>query len=215
MDYRPAVHRRRPGRLRRGDRRGQKGLENRGGGNGPAWAAPACSAAASRPRPSCIRSKPSSRSTISPRSACTWKNIGFSLEEIKRRKIRIVSKQTRGIETPFQTERHPADQGQGADCRRQQHHGRRPKRNTAGHIVVATGSRPAELPFLKWDGQQVVSSDDLLKLESVPETMLVIGAGAVGLEWALIYSYLGCKVTVVEIMETIVPGSDQRDRRHL
>lgn len=55
----------------------------------------------------------------------------------------------------------------------------------------------------------MVSSDELLKLESVPATMLVVGAGAVGLEWALIYSYLGCKVTVVEIMETVVPGSDR------
>jgi dihydrolipoamide dehydrogenase len=62
---------------------------------------------------------------------------------------------------------------------------------------------------LKWDGQKVVHSDDLLELESVPETMLVIGAGAVGLEWALIYNYLGSKVTVVEIMDSIVPGTDR------
>jgi len=83
------------------------------------------------------------------------------------------------------------------------------KEITASHIVIATGSLPAELPFLKRDGQKVVSSDELLKLESIPENMLVVGAGAVGLEWALIYNYLGSKVTVVEIMETIIPGTDQ------
>ena len=133
-----------------------------------------------------------------------------SLEEIERRKTRIVSKQTRGIELLFKQNnvqlikgRAPGDRGPTPSCIDGQ------KEVTARHIVIATGSRPAELPFLKWDGQKVVSSDELLKLESVPETMLVVGAGAVGLEWALIYSYLGSKVTVVEIMETIVPGTDR------
>ncbi len=55
----------------------------------------------------------------------------------------------------------------------------------------------------------MVSSDELLKLESIPDTLLVVGAGAVGLEWALIYAYLGSKVTVVEIMDSIVPGTDR------
>ncbi len=54
----------------------------------------------------------------------------------------------------------------------------------------------------------MIGSDQLLRLDEVPSSMLVIGAGAVGLEWALIYSYLGCKVTVVEILETVLPGSD-------
>lgn len=135
--------------------------------------------------------------------------FGFSLEEIERRKTRIISKQTRGIEILFKQHGIQLIKGRGRvtgpntvmiDGQREA---------TARHIVVAPGSQPAELPFLKWDGRQVVSSDELLKLEAVPETMLVVGAGAVGLEWALIYSYLGCKVTVVEIMETIVPGSDR------
>lgn len=131
-----------------------------------------------------------------------------SLDEINRRKTRIVSKQTRGIELLFKQNNVQLIKGKAQIIAANTIQIDGQKEMTAGHIVIASGSKPAELPFLKWDGQLVVSSDELLKMESIPETMLVIGAGAVGLEWALIYSYLGSKVTVVEIMETIVPGTD-------
>ncbi|MDD8012106.1 MAG: dihydrolipoyl dehydrogenase [Acidobacteriota bacterium] len=131
-----------------------------------------------------------------------------STDEINRRKERIVSKLTRGIELLFSQHKVQLVKGTaqviGANSVRVDGQ----KELSAGHIVVATGSRPAELPFLKWDGQRIISSDQLLRLESIPDTLLVIGAGAVGLEWALIYSYLGSKVTVVEIQETVVPGTD-------
>jgi dihydrolipoamide dehydrogenase len=131
-----------------------------------------------------------------------------SADEINRRKDRIVAKQTRGIELLFKQKGIQVIKGRaqvtGANAALVDGQ----KQVTARHLVIATGSRPAELPFLKWDGQQVVSSDQLLRLDNIPDTMLVVGAGAVGLEWALIYSYLGCKVTVVEIMETVVPGTD-------
>jgi dihydrolipoamide dehydrogenase len=132
-----------------------------------------------------------------------------SLEEIERRKTRIVSKQTRGIEILFKQRGVQLIKGRGQVSGANTVRIDGQKEITARRIVVATGSRPAELGFLKWDGEQVVSSDQLLKLETVPESLLVVGAGAVGLEWALIYSSLGSKVTVVEIMETIVPGTDR------
>jgi len=133
----------------------------------------------------------------------------ISLDEIKRRKIRIVTKQTRGIEMLFKQHNIQLLKGKAqiVDASKILIDGQ--KEISAAQMVVATGSRAAELPFLKWDGQKILNSDNLLELESVPETMLVIGAGAVGLEWALIYSYLGCKVTVVEVMDTIVPGTDK------
>lgn len=132
-----------------------------------------------------------------------------SLEDIRRRKARIVSKQTRGIELLFKQNNIQWIKGKGRIVGSNQVLVDNEKEISAAHIVVATGSKAAELPFLKRDGQKIINSDDLLELESVPETMLVIGAGAVGLEWALIYSYLGSKVTVVEIMDSIVPGSDR------
>ncbi|MCX6558785.1 MAG: dihydrolipoyl dehydrogenase, partial [Candidatus Aminicenantes bacterium] len=133
----------------------------------------------------------------------------ISLDEIKRRKIRIVAKQTRGIELLFKQNDIQLIKGKAQVVGANHILLDGQKEIAAGHIVIATGSKPAELPFLKWDGLKVVHSDDLLELESVPETMLVIGAGAVGLEWALIYNYLGSKVTVVEIMDSIVPGTDR------
>jgi dihydrolipoamide dehydrogenase len=133
----------------------------------------------------------------------------ISLDEIKRRKVRIVAKQTRGIEFLFKQNNIQLLKGKAQITGPNKILIDGQKEITAANIVIATGSKAAELPFLKWDGQKIINSDNLLELESVPETMLVIGAGAVGLEWALIYSYLGCKVTVVEIMDTIVPGSDK------
>ncbi len=131
-----------------------------------------------------------------------------SLEEIARRKTRIVTKLTRGIELLFKQYNVQHIKGKGRVYRANTILVDDLKEVSASHITIATGSKPAELPFLKLNGLNIISSDELLKLEAVPETMLVIGAGAVGLEWALIYSYLGSKVTVVEIMETIVPGTD-------
>lgn len=138
-----------------------------------------------------------------------------SLDEISRRRTRIVAKLTRAIEMQFAEHKIQWLKGKarlkGANTVAIEDL----KEVSARHVVIATGSRPAELPFLKWDGQRIVSSDELLKLESVPASLLVVGAGAVGLEWALIYSYLGSKVTVVEVMETIVPGSDREMTRIL
>lgn len=77
------------------------------------------------------------------------------------------------------------------------------------NIVIATGSSPAELPFIHFDDKFVIDSGKALELTDIPDELLVIGAGAIGLEMAVIYSLLGSKVTVVEIMDQIVPGSDR------
>ena len=133
----------------------------------------------------------------------------ISLDEIKRRKVRIVSKQTRGIELLFKQNNVQLIKGKAQIVSANKILLDGQKEMSASHIVIASGSKAAELPFLKWDGQKIINSDNLLELDSVPETMLVVGAGAVGLEWALIYNYLGCKVTVVEIMDTIIPGTEK------
>ncbi|MFP4330660.1 MAG: dihydrolipoyl dehydrogenase [Alkalispirochaetaceae bacterium] len=77
-----------------------------------------------------------------------------------------------------------------------------------GKLVLANGSVPVELPFLPFDGEQVVSSTEALSFDSVPGELLVVGAGAIGLEMASVWSRLGAKVTVVEIMPEILPGWD-------
>ncbi len=79
----------------------------------------------------------------------------------------------------------------------------------ADKIIVATGSRAAGLPFLKPDGRTVITSTEALTLPEVPKSLLVIGAGAVGLEMGVIYRRLGTDVTVLEILSQILPGSDK------
>lgn len=79
-------------------------------------------------------------------------------------------------------------------------------RITAKAVVLATGSAPIELPFLPFDGERVWSSDHALRLPKVPEKLVVVGGGVVGLELATIYRRLGAQVTVVEMMEGVLPG---------
>ena len=78
----------------------------------------------------------------------------------------------------------------------------------ADHIVLATGTEIISLPGLEFDHQVILDTDDALELKEIPKTMLVIGAGASGLEMATIYSRLGSQVTVVEIMDQILPGME-------
>ena len=73
----------------------------------------------------------------------------------------------------------------------------------AQNILLATGSVPIELPFLKFDGKRVISSDQGIALEKVPKKMLVIGAGAIGLELGSVWARLGAEVTVIEFLPRI------------
>lgn len=82
-------------------------------------------------------------------------------------------------------------------------------------IVIATGSKPALLPGITLDGQKIIFSDTALQLNDIPKQLLIVGAGAVGLEFATIYSRLGSKVTVVEMMEQIIPGTDSEIAQHM
>ena len=80
----------------------------------------------------------------------------------------------------------------------------------AKNILLATGSSVVELPFLKYDGEKVISSDHAIALDKVPARLVIVGAGAIGLEMASVWSRLGSKVTIVEMMTTVGgPGFDQ------
>lgn len=79
----------------------------------------------------------------------------------------------------------------------------------ADSVILATGSEPSGLPTLPVDGQRIITSDHVLFLESAPKSMLVVGAGAVGLELATVYNRLGTKIIVVELMPQILPGVDK------
>jgi dihydrolipoamide dehydrogenase len=76
------------------------------------------------------------------------------------------------------------------------------------HVILATGSVPKELPFLEVDGKRILTSNELLEMKKPPESLLVLGAGAVGVEFASIYSRFGSRCTVVEMLEHALPDED-------
>jgi dihydrolipoamide dehydrogenase len=80
--------------------------------------------------------------------------------------------------------------------------------HTAPAIVIATGSEPATLPGVTADEETVVTSTGALTLKRIPETMVIIGAGVIGLEMGSVYARLGTRVTVVEYLDHITPGMD-------
>ncbi|GBU09707.1 dihydrolipoyl dehydrogenase [Gammaproteobacteria bacterium] len=75
--------------------------------------------------------------------------------------------------------------------------------------IIAAGSRPVHLPFMPENDPRIVDSTGALKMDSIPETMLVIGGGIIGLEMATVYSILGTKVSIVEFTDGFVPGADR------
>jgi dihydrolipoamide dehydrogenase len=79
----------------------------------------------------------------------------------------------------------------------------------ARNVIIATGSVPVELPFLKFDEDRVLSNVGALKIPRVPKHLIVIGGGVIGLELGSVWRRLGAKVTVVELMPTILPGMDE------
>ncbi len=80
---------------------------------------------------------------------------------------------------------------------------------TARHLVVATGSQPKSLPGLEMDGDRVINSDHAVSLPEIPKSVLIVGAGAVGVEFACVYNGFGSEVTLVEFLPTLLPQEDE------
>ncbi|MFH0791552.1 MAG: dihydrolipoyl dehydrogenase [Candidatus Omnitrophota bacterium] len=85
----------------------------------------------------------------------------------------------------------------------------------AGSILIACGSRPSELKELKFDGLKIISSDEILGLKELPASLLVVGGGVIGCEFAGIFSKLGTRVSIVEKMPQLLPGEDKETARKL
>lgn len=80
---------------------------------------------------------------------------------------------------------------------------------SADHIIIATGARSRELPNLPIDGKKIIGYREALVLEKLPKSMVVVGSGAIGVEFAYYYNALGVDVTVVEYLPNIVPNEDE------
>ncbi len=85
----------------------------------------------------------------------------------------------------------------------------------ADHIILATGSRPREIPIMPVDGKRIISSKEALTMSELPESMIIVGSGAIGCEFAWVYAALGVKVTVVEYLPNMLPLADEEVSRTL
>ena len=83
------------------------------------------------------------------------------------------------------------------------------------NIIIASGSRPMEIGAFKFDGKKILSSDDILNLKEIPRSLLIIGGGVVGSEFASLFSALGTQVEIVEKMPQLLPGEDIEIARKL
>ena len=86
---------------------------------------------------------------------------------------------------------------------------------TGDHVLLATGSQPRSLPGVELDGERVISSYDALTLERVPTSVVVLGAGAIGCEFASVWNAFGADVTVVEALPHLVPAEDEASSKLL
>jgi dihydrolipoamide dehydrogenase len=86
---------------------------------------------------------------------------------------------------------------------------------SAEHIIIATGARSRELPNLPQDGKKVIGYRQALSLPEQPKSMIVVGSGAIGIEFADFYNTMGTKVTVVEFMPNILPVEDEDTSKHV
>jgi len=129
------------------------------------------------------------------------------LATIVKRKNRIVMKNGKGVEFLMKKNKITVLKGFGkllgggkVDVAGEVHEGRR--------IILATGSVPRELPGLEADGKRVLNSDHLLDMTELPGHLVILGAGAIGVEFASVFARLGSKVTLVELMDRLLPIED-------
>jgi dihydrolipoamide dehydrogenase len=136
----------------------------------------------------------------------------LDLRAAQERKDRVVKKNTMGTESLLKKNKVVTVKGTGRLVARDRIEVRDPAGGLstieANAVVLATGSRVGSLPMAPVDGRVVVSSDEILGLDRVPESLLVIGAGAVGVEFASIYHTFGSKVILLEYLPRLLPIED-------
>ena len=140
-------------------------------------------------------------------------DVKLDLPTMMKRKDTVVGQNTKGVEYLFRKNKVTWVRGKGtlkkgnvidvalSDGKSESYR--------AKNVIIATGSVSVELPFLKFDEKRVLSNIGALKIPEVPKHLLVIGGGVIGLELGSVWRRLGAKVTVVELMPTILPGNDE------
>ena len=153
-------------------------------------------------------------------AATTFKTHGINLDNLKvdftqmiKRKAEVVEQTTGGITFLFKKNKIDSYQGVGSfkdnntitikktDGTTQE--------ITGKNVIIATGSKPSALPFIKTDKKRIITSTEALTLKEIPKHLILIGGGVIGLELGSVYARLGSKVSVIEFMGSIIPTMDK------
>jgi dihydrolipoamide dehydrogenase len=134
--------------------------------------------------------------------------IELDLPTMLKRKDDVVGQNTKGIEFLFRKNKITWAKGKGTLKPGNLVEVSDGSSYQAKNVIIATGSVPIELPFLKFDEERILSNVGALKIPQVPKHLIVIGGGVIGLELGSVWKRLGAKVTVVELMPAILPGYD-------
>ena len=137
--------------------------------------------------------------------------IRVNLEKMIARKQAVVDQTTKGIQFLMDKNKITVYQGMGSfqdatHIRIQQ--GKEETVIEARNTIIATGSKPATLPFITLDKERVITSTEALKLKEIPKHLVIIGGGVIGLELGQVYRRLVAEVSVIEFMDRIIPGMD-------
>ncbi|MCK0109512.1 dihydrolipoyl dehydrogenase [Flavobacteriaceae bacterium S0825] len=144
-------------------------------------------------------------------------DIKVNLEKMIARKQAVVDQTTGGID--FLMKKNKIDVYEGFGSFKDATHitisGKETIEIEAKNTIIATGSKPSTLPFIKLDKERVFTSTEALKLKEIPKHMIVIGGGVIGLELGQVYKRLGAEVSVIEYMDRIIPTMDSGLSREL
>ncbi len=138
------------------------------------------------------------------------RDIKVNLEKMIARKQSVVDQTTGGIDFLMKKNKIDVYQGLGSfkDATHISISGSETTEIEAKNTIIATGSKPSNLPFIKLDKERIITSTEALKLKEIPKHLIVIGGGVIGLELGQVYKRLGAEVTVVEFMDRIIPTMD-------
>ncbi len=142
----------------------------------------------------------------------SYDNLKFDFSKIIKRSRTVSDKIVKGVEYLMKKNKIDVMPGYGIllgnggiEIRAE---GKPAEKITAKHIILATGARPRTVPGAAFDRKRVISSTEAMNLPEQPKSMIIIGAGAIGIEFAYFYNAIGTKVTVVEMMARILPVED-------
>jgi dihydrolipoamide dehydrogenase len=141
------------------------------------------------------------------------KEISFDFPKIIKRSRDVALRNSKGVEYLFKKNKIDLIQGSGRIIEKGKieisKDGKPIETLSAKNIVIATGARPRTFPNMKIDGKQVITSTEAMLLQQPPKSMIIIGAGAIGVEFGYFYNAFGTKVTIVEMMPNILPIEDK------